>query len=288
MKKLISLRKLYGGFFAIEFDNGIVVPWRVLTLSEYLRYSEEYYRNLYPPSVLEDEIFRLCVKDKTILDQMDFLPAGIISSVVTSIWQYSCPQSVEQLSQDLDSARSLIMDERFKSLHDMVQLVFTAFPSYKLEELYDMEYGLLMKRFALAEKKLLEGGFLVEPVVFKVTKTEEEPNKRSAVIEEAHKRWLIQEGLLAEDEKKTEAPKKEERKNPFWKARGKTDCDSPILKARKNFLTSEGMKKERYKQEETISGHDLIELPLARHEMIKSAQIIYADVLEALAKEQEG
>lgn len=283
MQKLISLRKLYSGFFAIEFDNGIVIPWRVLTLSEYLKYSEEYFRGIYPPSVLEDEIFCLCVQNETILNQIDFLPAGMISSVVTSIWQYSCPQNVKQLSDDLDSARSLIMDERFKSLHDMVQLVSTAFPSYKLEELYNMEYSLLMKRFALAEKKLLETGYLQGPVVFNV-ESKDEPLKRSLIVEEAHKRWLIQEGLLNEEsvEQTIEKPKLFSKKNK------KSDHESPVLKTKKPFLSSEAVKRERYKQEESISGHDLIELPLARHEMIKSAQIIYADVLKALAKEQEG
>jgi hypothetical protein len=163
MHPLFETRQLHGDVYVTCISKDIKIPWRPLSLGDYLKYVRDYSRQVIPPSILEDEIFKSCVVDKTFIRQMPFMKAGIISTVVQNIWEASGPGGIDEFNQDLETARMSLFSDGTRVLQDLVQLITMAFP-YKPEEIYAMDYETFLLRVAQAEKKLLEMGMIQEPV----------------------------------------------------------------------------------------------------------------------------
>jgi len=161
MKELLRLREQYGPAYAIQLPGGKAIPFRLLTLGEYLEYENLIGSKTYPYEQIEDEIFKKCVLDQSYLDFFNLLPAGEVSSTVSAIRAYSGPSSAEQFNLDLDIARRRVDS----GIHDMVGTICRAFPSYKPEDVYGMNYDTFVIRVAQAERLLIQAGILTEPVV---------------------------------------------------------------------------------------------------------------------------
>jgi hypothetical protein len=103
--KSTSLRSVYGkDCYITEIDDNIIIPWRLLTIGEYHYYFQQINPPLqYPFAFYEDEIFTLCVLEKSWTTQKDYLAAGIVSSVAGNIWEYSIPHSQEEIEYFLQS-----------------------------------------------------------------------------------------------------------------------------------------------------------------------------------------
>lgn len=200
MEQLLYLREEHGDSFATQLPNGQIIPWRPLSMGEYLKYEEMYRAGVYPPAFIEDEIFRLCVKDGAFVKNIDKQLAGTVSAVVATIMAYSGPSSLDELNQFLNMNRV----KASGMLHELVNFVLLAFPSYKPEDLYDMEYSTLMLRVAQAERKLLSQGFINEPLSFEKPgeeqgPTEEEVAARKKANSEMIDRYYEQEGIQVPD-----------------------------------------------------------------------------------------
>lgn len=163
MHEIFDARRKYGGVYATILPDGLTVPWHPLSMGDYLKFGQDYQRGIIPNSLIEDEIFRKCVTDKTIVSQMSFLKAGTITTVVSNIWQYSGPVGINEFNTDLEMARDILFNSETKAIHELVQMISMAFP-YKPEEIYAMDYETFMFRLAQSEKKLIDLKIIEQPI----------------------------------------------------------------------------------------------------------------------------
>lgn len=200
---LLYLRKEHGDVFATRLPTGQTIPWRPLTTGEYLKYTAMFRNDQYPRAFIEDEVFTLCVLDGALVRSIGKLKAGIVSTVVSSIMVFSGPQSLEDLNTGLHIARQQMHD----AMHDLVSMICMAFPAYKPEEVYTMDYRNLMLRAAQAEKKLIQTGFIDEPIFFEPREAtieqkrqiDEQQQKRREANQDMLNKYYEQEGIHVPD-----------------------------------------------------------------------------------------
>lgn len=166
-------RKVYGDVYATFFDDGTIVPWKPLSIKDYIDYDVLLQSGKYVNAYIEDEIFCKCVLDKVLVNNIDDLKAGIVGAVSQSILEYSGPAS----SEELDNFLNIKRNESTNILHQIVSWICLGFPAYTPDDLYDMEYQDLMLRLALSEEKLLRSGVITEPFSF-FNKGEEQQKKK--------------------------------------------------------------------------------------------------------------
>jgi len=161
MQSLSVLREKHGSVYVTELPDGRLIPWKPLTIGQYLEYDQLSKRGIYPNGYIENEIFRKCVLDGYLLSIIDQLKAGIVSTIVGQIMLASSPATTGHL-QSLFEVKRL---ETSGIIHQIVTIILRAFPAYTPEQVYAMDYERLIERLALAEKKLLETGLLNSPLV---------------------------------------------------------------------------------------------------------------------------
>jgi hypothetical protein len=158
--KIVGYRRRYGDNWLTVFPDGLEIPWRQLTLQEFLDYDDLFRSGRYTAVEVEDEIFQLAVLESLYTDNLDILPAGIVSVVVAQILYVSGPSSPEQIGNDLNIARTQVQD----FISSAVTLICSVYPAYKPDEVFNLKYDVFMRRLAMAEKRLLELGILREPL----------------------------------------------------------------------------------------------------------------------------
>jgi hypothetical protein len=152
-------RQAYGSVFIVETLDG-VIPWIPLSLGDYFSYVRAIDKGNIAVGVIENEIFIKCVLDEVLVENIDKHKAGLVSSVVDTILRASAPQTTEEFEFLLDVGRGNINN----ILHQAINTIIQAFPGYTPDDLYALDVYVLMDRLALAERKLLENGFLKEPI----------------------------------------------------------------------------------------------------------------------------
>lgn len=180
MNELLLLREQHGSVFVFTFPDGQKIPWKTLSVGEFLEYEHLFKTRQHPVAYLENEIFKKCVLDEVLVDSIDILKAGIVSVIATVVLNFSGPKDVNHMNLALNRNREIAGF----ALHDMITVVCQAFPAYKPEELYNMSYDIFMLRLAQAERKLLKSGILDKPISFETPETmgeeEEAPERPSA------------------------------------------------------------------------------------------------------------
>lgn len=289
MQQLYEVRKQYGGVFVTAFEDGLTVPWKPLSMGDYLKYTADQQRQLIPPGQLEDEIFTKYVQDESLVRQISFLKAGIVTTVTSNIWQFSGPSGIEEFNNDIETSRQLLFADGTNIFHQLTQIISMAFP-YKPEEIYEMEYETFLFRLVQSEKKLLDMGlFLKEPIsIYKQEDVQNKPSKLGRIKEnhkiDAKKIWedqqkqkkeakplisnlastLDPEELTKEDKLSPDDVKTEEK---WW-------TDSPVLEApQKHNIDFEKAELE-----------NLYVVREDRVNLINDARVIYKDLLEKLAQ----
>lgn len=283
MKELCQARKVYGNTFVtlIQEDKyTVAIPWQPLSIQDYIDYTHAFTRDLIPIGIIENEIFIKCVSDQTYVQQIDTLKAGVITTVVSNILEYSAPQGIDSFNNDLDLARSLLNEDGIGIIHQFVSYITDAFP-YKPEEVYAMNYETFLFRAVQAEAKLMKAGILQEPIkVYKAEEEEKKEVKRPNI--DVKKLWESK----FQNKPTPRQPPTNHKKKKWWKV-------SPILEAtEKSNIDFEG---ERVAQDSThLDNHDLSEPPEvkeflaqqktkdSRAKMVEDARWIYKDVIEAL------
>jgi hypothetical protein len=152
-------RQAYGPVFIVETPDGII-PWVPLSLEDYFSYVRAIERENVAVGVIENEIFTKCVLDEVLVENIDKHKAGLISSVVDTILNASAPQTTEEFEFLFNVARGNVNN----ILHQAISIIIQAFPGYTPDNLYALDVYALMDRLALAERKLLDSGFLKEPI----------------------------------------------------------------------------------------------------------------------------
>jgi|TARA_Y100000310_G_C20703033_1_gene831867 hypothetical protein len=162
MLDLPSLRREYGPVFVTTLENGSVIPWKQLSIGEYLEYSALLEGETYARVTIEDEVFRKCVLDELTIINLPGLKAGTVTTVVQDILRNSGPNTIEELNLSLNIYRNVAT----QAVHQTAVLVAQAFPAYTLEQIYEMNFNDFMMRVAQAESKLMQLGILEEPINF--------------------------------------------------------------------------------------------------------------------------
>jgi hypothetical protein len=174
MDDLLELRKVHGSVFVSQLPNGQKIPWQPLSIKDYIEYDKTLRSGIYPPAYIENEIFCKCVLSQTYVDNIDKLRAGIVQQVAQDILIYSGPSAIDELDQVLNIHRN----EANQILHQLVSVVCQAFPAYKPEDLYAMDYSTFILRVAQSEEKLLRTGLISEPLSF-IDKNQEQANPKA-------------------------------------------------------------------------------------------------------------
>ena len=174
-QELYALRRRHGDSFVTRFLDGTEVPWKPLSVQEFIEYDSLFQDQRYPPSQLEDEVFAKCCQDDTFVINIDELEAGIVTTTVAQIMEASGPlNGPEQITYDLNVARNQSQDFFSQS----VVLICQVFPGYKPEDVYLLEYKTFLLRLAQAEGRLLELGIMQEPLSLLGVEDQEEPVKQ--------------------------------------------------------------------------------------------------------------
>jgi hypothetical protein len=270
-------------------------------MGDYLKYAADYSRGLIPNSIIEDEIFRKCVTDRSIISQIPFLKAGTITTVVLNIWEYSGPVGISEFNNDLEMARQVLFNSDTKAIHELVQIISMAFP-YKPEEIYAMDYETFMFRLAQAEKKLLELKIIEQPVSMEGPK--EEVRKSTPKIEKPHldakRLWEEQEGIVPKKEPKTQQNANQSVPRPSSDKAEKWWDVSPVLEAKKkgtkmnfreeadmsNDLTLDNDERSSPREVKEFLAKKRVEGP--RQKMLDDAKWVYADLLKKLDEQKKS
>lgn len=272
---LYPLRETHGRCYVTRFDNdNLTVPWRPLSLQEYLNYNDDTQRGFFPAAHLEDEIFRRCCLDETLVNQLPHLKAGIVSTVVQCIWQVSGPVNAESLSNDLEFVRQKILSPDTQILHQFVQLITMAFP-YKPEEVYAMDYETLLIRTAQAERKLLEMKAIDTPL--QILKPEE-PKKKLSPVKERIKQRLDAKRLWEQQQKtKPQAPQESApgQQDKWWNI-------SPALEV-KDEQRFDYARDFARQQEKSVDDDTNVR---GEKQMVDDALWIYEDLIKGIAQKK--
>lgn len=156
-----DLRERYGSIFVLELPDNLVVPFSLLSLSDFFTYSKALSSNITPSWVIENEIFIKCVKDEVLIDNIYQQKAGTPTTVANTILQYSAPNSQEELDYFLNYNRQIVD----KVLYQLINIICLAY-NYTPDDLLKKDVQEIFFLFALAERKLLETGILSEPFDF--------------------------------------------------------------------------------------------------------------------------
>ena len=168
-----DLREQHGEVYVCETPDGLVIPWKPLSIGDFFEYERLFSMGMYSSSILEDEIFRKCVTDPVLVKGIDRLKAGTVTTVVAAIMQHSGPSGPDETKQVMDISRNRAQQIQ----HKMVTLICQAFP-YKPDELYHLDFNTFMLRLAQAEDKLISTGQFKEPLrIGSVEELQEEQQK---------------------------------------------------------------------------------------------------------------
>ncbi len=261
MMNLSDLREIYGSVYLTETPDGLRIPWKPLSMGDFIDYEALLRNNPYTSSIIENEIFTKCVLDKSILKNIDLQKAGTINLIVTCIMQYSGPQEINEFNQTLDIYRAVAE----QPMHHMITVICQAFPSYTPDDLYKLDYQTLMLRLAMAESKLMRIGALQEPIRLyseaEEKKIQEKPKKKKIDIEK------LQEAFY-------------EQKKPSSKPAKIAEDELPDLASSstdKEFIVPLDNMNVKF-----ASGADMEDLPLIEHKMKQEGLDLYKDYIDQM------
>lgn len=157
MEDLLKAKAQYGDLYKVVFEDYTTVVFRLLSFKEY-----EQYHSLYLQSLIgsfDTTIFDRC-KIQLSANKEKELRAGVIYTITNIILQLSGPSTVEDWAVQLEESRN--------QLHNIVaqveMIICKAFPAYRPEDIWDMNWNQIVHRLAQAEAILLQTGMLKEPI----------------------------------------------------------------------------------------------------------------------------
>lgn len=266
---LAGLRDRYGPFYIIRFPD-IDIPWKLLSIGDFLRYDSDSTLGAVPQYILQEEIFKKSVLDNSVLNNPKLL-AGVVPVVATTVMSASGPQGIEQFNEDLDFARHVTQNI---PIHTLVVLICRAFPAYKPEDVYNMEYPDFMLRLAQAESSLLEAGVLEEPIkLYSKEELAKKVGKKRVDPQKLKEAWEAQKNIPA---------------TPSMLLNPQPSADkgsSNVVRAWKrgeHFLNTREMNKEIAEIRDGTGGWDRSTMETDRVKLAQEAASIYGDVMKQL------
>jgi hypothetical protein len=262
MESIANYRKRYGKNWLSTFpDIDLQIPWRALTVQEFLDYDQMFRIGQYTDIEIEDEIFCLCVLEPVYVENIDRLQSGIVTSVVQHIMQLSGQIDPASLNNDLNYARAAVQD----FMSSAVTLVCSVFPAYKPEDVFALPYETFMKRVAMAEKRLLELGVLQEPLTIYHAGQEQ--------VKEAPK-------------EQAEKPSDRKKRELIERRRAEMESKLADLNKESNNLTSTGgtiiTKRQMSAPLETDTGHEMMDRVLWQSDAVAGLEHIYPEYFKMM------
>lgn len=246
-QRLINARRLYGSVYISVLPDNTRIPWKLLSLGDYFEYDTLIIERRLPLCVIEDEIFKKCVVDQSLVHNISQLKAGDVSTVATAIRLYSGPQTVDELNEGLEIHRHIASQLQ----HKLVTTICSVFTSYKPEDIYAMDYSTILLRLAQAERFLLESGSISEPICF----TSPQENKETPSVPISPKRL----------KEMHEFAKEEKTIIPASQGVNTIITDSDVVEHTMAY-----------------TGHEMEDRILLEHEMVKNTAPVYADYLQQM------
>jgi len=172
--------------------------------------------------------------------------------VAATILSSSGPQSVNELNYYFEANRGLVQN----AMHQIVSLVCQAFPGYTPDQVYDMDYEVLMQRAALAEDKLIKTGFLNEKVIFE------------------------QQGLSQEQQEMSPPPELNSKQlfDTYEKQQGRAPAPPPPKNAPTTVISTSDM----VEAEQAYTGHERSDKILRETKMVNETAGIYDDYMQQM------
>jgi hypothetical protein len=275
-----SLRNKYGKGFLSIVDNH-TIKWNPLSIEDFFYYEALSSDPQNLSIVLEDEIFKKCVTDKYYLDNINILPAGLVSAVVQNIMEHSGPLSIDHFNDLLNQKRQ----EATQPLNHLATLIIRAFPGYVPEDIYAMSFDTFMLRLAQAESLLMTLKIISEPISLVDTTKQEEPKPK--------KNKLTKEQLQAILDKKNKPTEKPvvspnvKKDNSHWEP---ATWGKPNTSAEKSPIFNKDTKHPKYKNLGDLNRDRISQEQAAgsadesaeRAKMVKDAQVLYKDLIAKL------
>jgi len=146
--------------FLVVFGDGTRIPCRTLTYGEYRAYRDLFVSHTVPSYLVWEDIYKKVVLDSVLRDELgDELRAGIVSSTARAIYRLSAPSDYNDMAQSFEVYRANVMDLE----EQMKMMICHYFPGYKLSDLDNCSFNVLMRLFAGAEfliksKEWIESG----------------------------------------------------------------------------------------------------------------------------------
>jgi hypothetical protein len=253
---LTELRAKYGPVYVTRFFK-YDIPWKPLSIGDFVKYDQEIRSGQKPSFVLEEEIFSKCVLDKSFIEDQT-LDAGIVPTVAQHIMMVSGPLGIEEFNDNLQEVRA----SSSSAIYEMIILICRAFPAYTPEVLLDLSYEEFLIRLVLAESTLLNAGVIKEPIRL-ITKTESLAPKGKPIPNELKAAWQAQQRDRA--------------------VAGQVSAEEIIENLTRNPAPI-NFKEESMQQAEGGSGWDKADMDIERVKMVQGAQDIYKDILGKLPK----
>ncbi len=201
MIELGLLRRLYGSVYVTALPDGRYIPWKPLSVKDFLEFETLRTMGNYTLGQLEDDVFYKCVLDPLVVEQMDQLKAGTVSTVAATILAASSPGSMDELNYSLHVNRELIQG----AIHQIVSMVCQAFSGYTPDDVYEMDYATLMQRAALAEDKLLKTGIIPERIFFEQQEISQPPARTELDSKQLYNRYEQQQRPVSKPPPKSKA-----------------------------------------------------------------------------------
>jgi hypothetical protein len=261
-----DLRERYGSVFVLELPDGLVVPFSLLSLSDFFTYSKILSSDIIPSWVIENEIFTKCVKDEVLIDNIYQQKAGTPTTVANTILQYSAPNSQEELGYFLNYNRSVVDN----SLYQLINTICLAY-SYTPDDLLRKDIQEIFFLFALAERKLLDTGILSEPFDFE-NKNTKKPRKQHKV--DLSK--LSEEYRQQEEEWNLRKLRQQGTKSPGMTVENETPSFNDTDKNGDTVISGREL---MYNLDADPTSDSPVE-----SQMMEDAKVIFGDYLEALKK----
>jgi hypothetical protein len=262
--QIVAHRREYGSNWISILPDGSEIPWRQLTLQEFIDYNNLLVANQYTLADIEDEVFAKAVLDPFYVENIDLLLAGTISAVVYQIMLVSGTTEPGQLQNDLNQARHLVNN----FFDEAVVHICTVFPAYTPEEVFALNYDVFIKRLAQAERKLLSIGFITEPL--QIFGPEDTPVQQTAPVEkpsERKKREYFEERQRRMEERTADLNSSTQQSIP----QSNRSSGTVITKSQMS-RTAEG----------SHTGHDLMDKGLWEHDARQGLEHIYPEYFKLM------
>jgi len=141
-------KKLY----RITFPCGTIVHFNLLCWRDFNTFLNLLNKGTIPADILEDVVFKECVCDQGMIEQMYEMRAGIVATVASVIMHLSGPAKLEEFNTHMDFAR----EEAGILNSQIIILICRAFPSYTPEDIESMPWHKVKLRLAQAEQVLMQ------------------------------------------------------------------------------------------------------------------------------------